>query len=88
MKNGFEGLGELKEKLINQQKEMGKMFEQFTGGDFQDKLKEIMYMANKESEKRIKIKKKPAQMILTKSGEVVFKFDDMKEGKIFFDSIK
>ena len=82
-----DGLAKIRTDLMNQQTQMMKTLESITKGDFKEKLREIMYNENKESEKKITIKEKPANMILTKSGELIFTFDDSQHAKEIFDLI-
>lgn len=78
----------LRDSLLKQHENLTKMAASFTSPDFTDKLRNILYEENKEEEKNGNVKKMKARIILTKQGEVVFKFDDAKNGRVFFDTIK
>lgn len=83
--NQFAGI---KKDLENRLNDLNKTMSQLVGGDIENKLKDIMYNANAEQEKKVNIKKMPARMILTKTGEVVIIFDDKNNSNVFFESIK
>lgn len=83
--NQFAGI---KKDLENRLNDLNKTMSQLVGGDIENKLKDIMYNANAEQEKKVNIKKMPARIILTKTGEVVIIFDDKNNSNVFFESIK
>lgn len=86
----YTGLNKVKEDLLKQQKAMLKQLDSLTNSGFQEKLIEMMNIANNESgiKKRVKIKKMAGEMILAKSGDIVIRFDKKEDAKTFFDSIK
>ena len=81
----MDGLKKVREDLLQRHKVLTKTMEAFTKGNFKDTLRDAIFNETKKAEKRTKINKKPALMILMHTGEIVLKFDDPKDSEKFFE---
>lgn len=86
--NSFPGMEQIRMNMMNMHKQLEDVAKAFTGEAYQDKLREMMYDHNKEEERTGLVKKMKSRIILTKTGEVVFKFENKEDAKKFFDTIK
>jgi hypothetical protein len=86
--NFADNMTKIRDGLMKQQSELMKTLTAVSKGDFTDKLRDVMYNENKAGEKRVRLKKKDATAILTKTNEIVFIFDNKDDGKEIFESLK
>lgn len=86
----FSGLGKLKDDLLKGHSSMMKQIDALTNSKFQENLSDLMAQANALSgeSKRVKVSGEPAEMVLTKTGDILLKFDKKEAAKKFFSKAK
>lgn len=86
--NTFAGLDQIRKNMMDMHKQLTDATKAFTGDGYQEKLREMIYEQNKEEERTGLVKKMKARIILTKTGEVVFRFEKKEDARKFFETIK